>query len=197
MSTIVKLDMVFDTETMPDFGDITFDKNGNLMLTNSSVVKLITNLTRDVCGAAFNLPVGTQAFVLDTGESYIYHVDDRWYLYPGSALTDIKYGCLRVCIYSANGSGYILGDDEKIVFSIINNDNEIVLSKTMLLPHYAGNGIYSYWIDLEDAHTLSKLGGYTISVRVYSNGTDITDTLTIQYPAAEEWYDVHIKYDNG
>lgn len=81
MGYIIKLGMRFDSETAPDFGDIAFDKNKDLVLTSGSEVKLRVNLTRTVCGDVFNIPVGTKAFIVDTGERLIYHDDDTWYIY--------------------------------------------------------------------------------------------------------------------
>lgn len=195
MSNIIKLGMVFDESTAPDFGDIAFDKEHDLILTSPNLPKLVENVTRAVCGAAFNIPIGTRAQCLDTGDVLEY-LPDSWHYIRRSVATEMRYGNLRVVI-KKNGANFLLSDDEKIIFSVI-SDNETIISKEMKLIHYSGQGIYAYRLNMEDAHALALLGSnYTISVAVYSGETDITDTVTIKYPTAEEWYDVHVKYDTG
>lgn len=195
MSNIIKLGMVFDESTAPDFGDIAFDKDRNFILTSGSLSKLTDNVTKTVCGAVFSVPPGTQAFVVDTGDVLIYH-PDTWRFVKRNSHTEMKYGVLRVCIKNS-GANYVSGENEKIVFSVVSN-SQTVISKEMTLTHYAGQGIYAYRLNMEDAHALSLLGNnYTASVAVYSGETDITSTLTIEHPSVEEWYDVHVKYDTG
>ena len=65
MSKIIKLGMLFDENAAPDFGDIVRSASGELTLTSSSLSKLTDNLTAAVCGAAFNISAGTQAWVID------------------------------------------------------------------------------------------------------------------------------------
>ena len=194
MSKIIKLGMVFDENSVPDLGDIGFQPDRNLILTSGSVTKLKNNLTRSVCGAAFNLPDGIQAYVADIGDVLVYH-PDAWYYVRRSAKTEKRYGKLQLCL-KKNGENYILGEDEKIVFSIVSSD-QTLLSKELYLIHFCGNGIYSYRLNMEDAHTLHDLSSYTISISVYSGDTDITSGFTVEYPNAEEWYDVHVVYDTG
>ena len=195
MSKIIKLEMVFDDEsTAPDLGDITFDRDRNLMLTHTSKA-LLQNLTYSICGAVFNIPAGTHAVVLDTGEVFEY-IPDKWYRISDANTSEHKYGTLNISI-EKDGAGYALGDDEKIVFSILNN-GQAVITKNITQKHYQGNGLYCYWINIEDAHTLHDLGDdYTISAAVYSGETDITNTFTIKQTRAREWYDANVKYDTG
>lgn len=208
MSTIVKLNMIFDTTTMPDFGDITFDKNGNLMLTNSSVVKLITNLTQDVCGAAFNIPVGTKAIVADTGASFIYHANDRWYLSdtnkhnpesdaPAAAdqsfwIHPKKYPAGYVQVKLTNNDVNYILTTETITITITANSTQI-LSKTLTKDDYMGDGYYAAIINLNEAKVLNNMPTYTIGVTIMNNGTDITQNITVSEECVIEWYDKIIK----
>lgn len=194
MSKIIKLEMVFDEATAPDLGDITFDRDRNLVLTHTSKT-LLQNLTYSICGSVFNIPAGTRAVVLDTGEVFEY-IPDKWYRISGADMSEHKYGSLKISI-KKNGAGYALNENEKIVFSIVSN-GQAVITKNMTLRHYNGNGLYCYRINIEDAHTLHDLGDdYTISAAVYSGGTDITNTMTLTNKTASEWYDVSLKYDTG
>lgn len=197
MSKIIKLEMVFDESTAPDFGDIVRGASGELTLTSSSLSKLTDNLTAAVCGASFAISAGTQAWVIDTGDVLAYH-PDAWHYVKRARRTDGHYGSLSVCV-KKNGAGYILSEenDEKIVFSVISG-GQVVLSKDMYLWHYKGNGIYSYKLNLEDAHTVHNLSeNYTTSTAVYSGETDITSTVMITSPDVMEWYDAHVVFDTG
>lgn len=194
MSNIVKLGMVFDENSVPDFGGITFGKDQDLFLTSKDITKL-DNITQTVCGTAFNIPTGTQAIVVDTADIFVYYSGcDAWHSIRRGRET--KYGHLSVYVLNNNSKGYILGKNEKIVISVISN-NSTVISKELYTKHYCGNGAYYYWINLEDAHKLYDLNDYTIDVRIYRGETDITNSLTIEFPAADEWYDAHVKYDTG
>lgn len=202
MSNIVKLGMVFDESTVPEFGGIVLGKNGNLLLLSVDY-EYLKNVTKRVCGLAFNIPNGTAAYVLDYNCVYQYYSPtDEWLMIKDEKKTtppvyrEMHYGNLSV-ILNKNDASYVLGEGEKIVFSVI-SDNETIISKELTLRHYYGNGGYLYFLNMEDAHSLFTVGeNYTISVVVYSGETDITDTVTIKYPTAEEWYDVHVKYDTG
>lgn len=197
MGKIIKLGMLFDESSAPDFGDIERVNARELNLTSDSLPKLTDNVTRAVCGAAFDLQAGTQALVVDTGAVLVYH-PDAWHYVKRARRTDGHYGSLSVCV-KKNGAGYILSEenDEKIVFSVISG-GQVVLSKDMYLWHYKGNGIYSYKLNLEDAHTIHDLvENYTTSTAVYSGETDITSTVTITFPDVTEWYDAHVVFDTG
>ena len=115
--------------------------------------------------------------------------------YKRGFIKEKRYGRLSLNVKN-NGSAYILDDDEKIVFNIMDGNN-IAISKNLTLIHYCGNGVYSYRLNMEDAGILHQLGNYTINIKVYRGDNDITSTLTIEYPDAEEWYDIHIIYDTG
>lgn len=195
MSNIVKLGMIFDESNVPDFGNIVIDKNGDFALLQTDLPKLLTNVTRNICGSAFNVSVGQNAIVVDTGEVLIYHSDDIWHYIKRGFIKEKRYGRLSLIVEN-NGSAYILDDDEKIVFNIMDGNN-IAISKNLTLIHYCGNGVYSYLLNMEDAGILHQLGNYTINIKVYRGDNDITSTLTIEYTDAEEWYDVHIIYDTG
>lgn len=195
MSKIIKLGMLFDEITAPDFGDIVRSASGELTLTNSSLSKLTDNLTAAVCGAAFNISAGTEAWVIDTGDVLAYH-PDTWHYVSRGKRSGERYGVLTVEIKSGN-AGYVLGDDEKIVLSVVSNA-AVVISKELTLMHFRGNGVYGYRLNLEDAHTLHDLGSnYTVGAEVFRGQTDITGSLTIEDTYASEWYDLHIKYDTG
>ena len=197
MGKIIKLGMLFDESSAPDFGDIERVNARELNLTSDSLPKFTDNVTRAVCGAAFDLQAGTQALVVDTGAVLVYH-PDAWHYVKRARRTDGHYGSLSVCV-KKNGAGYILSEenDEKIVFSVISG-GQVVLSKEMHLWHYKGNGIYSYKLNLEDAHTVHNLSeNYTTSTAVYSGETDITSTVTITFPDVMEWYDAHVVFDTG
>lgn len=194
MSKIIKLGMLFDESTAPDFGDIAFDRERNIVLTSTSLPKLTDNLTRAVCGETFNIAAGTQAFVIDTCDVLAYH-PDAWYYVKRIIRGDTQYGSLSVELKSGN-SMYTLADNEKIVFSVISN-NETVIRKELTIAHFMGNGCYDYKLNLEDAHTLHDLNNHTVDVTVYRGSADITDTLTIVRHYEEEWYDLHVKYDTG
>ena len=195
MSKIIKLDMLFDESTAPDFGDIVRSASDELTLTSSSLSKLTDNLTATVCGAAFNISAGTQAWVIDTGDVLAYH-PDAWHYVSRGRRSGERYGALTVEIKSGN-AGYVLGDDEKIVLSVVSNA-AVVISKELTLMHFRGNGVYGYRLNLEDAHTLHDLGSnYTVGAEVFRGQTDITGSLTIEDTYASEWYDLHIKYDTG
>ena len=196
MSKIIKLGMLFDENAAPDFGDIVRSASGELTLTSSSLSKMTDNLTAAVCGAAFNISAGTQAWVIDTGDVLAYH-PDAWHFVKRNARKSDKYGSLQVCV-SKNGSSYILDEEnEKIIFSVISG-GQTVLSKELHLWHYKGNGLYGYSLNLEDAHTIHDIGkNYTVNVYVYNGETDITATVDITHPDVMEWYDVHVIYDTG
>lgn len=195
MSKIIKLGMLFDEITAPDFGDIVRSASDELTLTSSSLSKLTDNLTATVCGAAFNISAGTQAWVIDTGDVLAYH-PDAWHYVSRGRRSGERYGALTVEIKSGN-AGYVLGDDEKIVLSVVSNA-AVVISKELTLMHFRGNGVYGYRLNLEDAHTLHDLGSnYTVGAEVFRGQTDITGSLTIEDTYASEWYDLHIKYDTG
>lgn len=195
MSKIIKLGMLFDESTAPDFGDIVRSASDELTLTSSSLSKLTDNLTATVCGAAFNISAGTQAWVIDTGDVLAYH-PDAWHYVSRGRRSGERYGALTVEIKSGN-AGYVLGDDEKIVLSVVSNAT-VVISKELTLVHFRGNGVYGYRLNLEDAHTLHDLGSnYTVGAEVFRGQTDITGSLTIEDTYASEWYDLHIKYDTG
>lgn len=195
MSKIIKLGMLFDESSAPDFGDIVRSASGELTLTSSSLSKLTDNLTAAVCGAAFNISAGTQAWVIDTGDVLAYH-PDAWHYVSRGRRSGERYGALTVEIKSGN-AGYVLGDDEKIVLSVVSNA-AVVISKELTLMHFRGNGVYGYRLNLEDAHTLHDLGSnYTVGAEVFRGQTDITGSLTIEDTYASEWYDLHIKYDTG
>lgn len=195
MSKIIKLGMLFGESSAPDFGDIVRSASGELTLTSSSLSKLTDNLTAAVCGAAFNIVSGTQAWVIDTGDVLAYH-PDAWHYVSRGRRSGERYGVLTVEIKSGN-AGYVLGDDEKIVLSVVSNA-AVVISKELTLMHFRGNGVYGYRLNLEDAHTLHDLGSnYTVGAEVFRGQTDITGSLTIEDTDASEWYDLHIKYDTG
>lgn len=196
MSKIIKLGMLFDESSAPDFGDIVRSASGELALTSSSLSKLTDNLTAAVCGAAFNVSAGTQAWVIDTGDVLAYH-PDAWHYVSRRKRSGERYGVLTVEIKDGN-AGYVLGDNERIVLSVV-SEATVVISKELTLVHFRGNGVYGYRLNLEDAHKLYDLSGsdYTITAEVYREQTDITGSLTIEDTYASEWYDLHIKYDTG
>lgn len=206
---VIKLGMVFE-DTAPDFGDIEYDKNNNFILTNSSVVKLITNLTADVCGNAFNIPIGTKALVADTGAIYIYHANDRWYLResqkfdPDTADDDSiadkgewknpethHSGYCEVKIQH-NNENYLLASDEKIVFTIKDFNNNIILSKEMTYIDYMGSGYYVRFYSIMEAKKLHLTVPYgsdcILIVSVFKGNEDITNSFTITNYDFTEWY---------
>lgn len=74
------LGMLFDSETAPNFGNITINKHGEYSLLTADVAKLNTVLTKQNCGAVFNVAPGSVALVVDAGEIYIYQsATDTWY----------------------------------------------------------------------------------------------------------------------
>ena len=86
MSQIIKLDMVFDSTNVPDFGSIEFGADGALTLLAADVTKLNTALTRTACalklvaGSLFSIPGGTNAIVADAPAVWRYHSgSDQWY----------------------------------------------------------------------------------------------------------------------
>ena len=98
MSNIVKLGMIFDESNVPDFGNIVIDKNGDFALLQTDLPKLLTNVTRNICGSAFNVSVGQNAIVVDTGEVLIYHSDDIWHYIKRGFIKEKRYRDLLIGI---------------------------------------------------------------------------------------------------
>lgn len=90
MSKIIKLGMVFDTATAPDFGSIALTRNSDLTALATDIPKLNSTLTRAVCtplmqSGTFPIVTGDVCFIADwkTSESakaYMYEgSSDAWY----------------------------------------------------------------------------------------------------------------------
>lgn len=202
---IVKLGMVFEDDTLPDFGDIVYDKNNNLILTNDSLIKLVTNVTRDVCGAAFNVPVGTKATVVDTGAVFVYHANDRWYTLSqqkynlqgdAPAFTDLSRwvdpetypaGYVQFKLQK-NNENYVLGNDETITITL-SESNSIIYTGVLTKNDYMGNGYYAGYLNPEQAKQVRNLSEFWITIIVKRGSDDITDTLTISGEDVIQWYD--------
>ena len=90
MSKIIKLGMVFDTATAPDFGSIMNTRDSDLTALAADIPKLNSTLTRAVCEplmevGTFPIVSGDVCFITDwkTSESakaYMYEgSSDAWY----------------------------------------------------------------------------------------------------------------------
>ena len=86
MSKIIKLGMVFDTETAPDFGSIMNTRDNDLTALAEDIPKLNSTLTRAVCEplmevGTFPIVSGDVCFITDwkTAESA------KVYMYEGSS----------------------------------------------------------------------------------------------------------------
>lgn len=90
MATVIKLGMMFDSETAPDFGGICQTRSGDFTCPADDITKLNTVFTRSACSALMtggNFPVcsGDVAFIPDwkfeeTAKVYMYdEASDAWY----------------------------------------------------------------------------------------------------------------------
>lgn len=90
MSKIIKLGMVFNTATAPDFGSIALTRNNDLTALAEDIPKLNSTLTRAVCeplleAGTFTIVSGDVCFITDwkTAQSakvYMYEgSSDAWY----------------------------------------------------------------------------------------------------------------------
>lgn len=90
MSKIIKLGMIFDSETAPDFGSIMNTRDTDLTALADDIPKLNSTLTRAVCtplmqSGTFPIVTGDVCFIADwkTSESakaYMYEgSSDAWY----------------------------------------------------------------------------------------------------------------------
>lgn len=91
MSKIIKLGMVFDSSTAPDFGSIERVGESKFQLLADDITKLKSTLTKAnleplvADGSVVDIPAGSDAIVLDyiaeeTAAVYRYHaLSDTWY----------------------------------------------------------------------------------------------------------------------
>lgn len=204
------LNMYFNENQVPDFGNITVDKNGNFVLLQEDVFRLLTNVTRDVCGTAFNVPIGQRAIVADTGAVFIYHSNDRWYLneprrfYSADTMAGIaqeeswknpeKYhsGCVNFKLQKDNAN-YLL-NGETVTLTVTDEDNNTIAEQNITKSDYMGVGYYVVWLNMFEARKLKKSHDYIkISIEIKDGTTDITNTFDITCIECKEWVD-EIKY---
>ena len=80
MNKVIKLGMLFDGNSVPDFGSIEMSEYGDYVLLDTDVSKLNTVLTKTNCGDVFNVGSGAFAVVLDSPALWVYHSNtDTWY----------------------------------------------------------------------------------------------------------------------
>lgn len=89
MSKIIKLDMVFDTATAPNFGSIRKTRDGDLTILADDIPKLNSTLTKTVCDplceGGFSIVSGDLCYVADwkteeAAKAYMYEASsDAWY----------------------------------------------------------------------------------------------------------------------
>lgn len=207
---IVVLNMVFDNSRVPDFGNITINKNGDFVLLQEDVFRLVTNLTRDVCGAAFNVPVGQRAVVIDTGAVFVYHANDRWYLneprkfYSADTATATvgqteewknpeRYHAGYVDFKLQKDSTNYLLNDETVTLTVTDGDNNVITEQTITNSNYMGDGYYVAWLNILEARKLKNLSVTNIDIEIKNGSTDITNTFDIPFVELKEWVD-EIKY---
>lgn len=198
---IVVLNMVLDSENLPDFGDIAINKDGDIVLLQGDIPLLLNNLTRGVCGDAFNIQVGQKAKIIDTGAVFVYHSNDRWYLSECKKFyfnewqnpDDNAACCVELRVFQDNAA-YVLADDEKIICSVIKkSDNSTAFSKTMIKHHYKGGGYYVYYLTKSEVTNIRSENDYTVLVSIVKgdNETDITDNFEIKDVTFMCWiYDI-------
>lgn len=206
---IVVLNMVFDNSRVPDFGNITINKNGDFVLLQEDVFRLVTNLTRDVCGTAFNVPVGQRAVVIDTGAVFVYHANDRWYLneprkfYAADTASSIaqeeawknpeRYHAGYVDFKLQKDNANYLLNDETVTLTVTDKNNNVITEQTITNSNYMGDGYYVAWLNIIEARKLKNLSVTNIDVEIKNGATDITNTFDIPFVELKEWVD-EIKY---
>lgn len=89
MSKIIKLGMIFDESTAPDFGSIAEISGSELTVLSTDIARLNSILTKSVCGPlalnGFSIRNGTVCFVpnwktAQTAKAYMYESSsDQWY----------------------------------------------------------------------------------------------------------------------
>ena len=86
MAKVIKLGMIFDSSTAPDFGSIERSPEGDFTLLDADKTKLNTALKQSVCapllqdGSLFSVPSGAIAVVADVPAVWRYHAGtDTWY----------------------------------------------------------------------------------------------------------------------
>lgn len=203
---IVVLNMVFDNSRVPDFGNITINKNGDFVLLQEDVFRLVTNLTRDVCGTAFNVPTGQRAVVVDTGAVFIYHSNDRWYLneprkfYAADTASSIaqeeawknpeRYYAGYVDFKLQKDNANYLLNDETVTLTVTDKNNNVITEQTITNSNYMGDGYYVAWLNILEArqanHSKSNI---TIDIEIMDGETDITSTFDIHFIEIKEWID--------
>lgn len=206
---VVVLNMIFDNSHVPDFGNITVDKNGNFVLLQEDVFRLLTNVTRDVCGTAFNVQVGQKAKVIDTGEVFVYHSNDRWYLneprkfyFEDTALSisqeeswknPEKYRAGYVAFkLQKNNEDYLISNED-ITVTVTNEDSDVITEQSVTNTNYMGNGYYVVWLNIVEARRKKLSSSITIGIEIMDGETDVTGTFDIPFVELKEWVD-EIKY---
>lgn len=200
------LNMYFNENQVPDFGNITVDKNGNFVLLQEDVFRLLTNVTRDVCGTAFNVPTGQRAVVVDTGAVFIYHSNDRWYLneprkfYAADTASSIaqeeawknpeRYHAGYVDFKLQKDNANYLLNDETVTLTVTDKNNNVITEQTITNSNYMGDGYYVAWLNILEArqanHSKSNI---TIDIEIMDGETDITSTFDIHFIEIKEWID--------
>lgn len=200
------LNMYFNENQVPDFGNITVDKNGNFALLQEDVFRLLTNVTRDVCGTAFNVPTGQRAVVVDTGAVFIYHSNDRWYLneprkfYAADTASSIaqeeawknpeRYHAGYVDFKLQKDNANYLLNDETVTLTVTDKNNNVITEQTITNSNYMGDGYYVAWLNILEArqanHSKSNI---TIDIEIMDGETDITSTFDIHFIEIKEWID--------
>lgn len=86
MSKVIKLGMVFESASAPDFGSIERSPEGEFTLLDDDKAKLNTALKKSVCapllqdGSLFSVQSGAIAVVVDEPAVWRYHAGtDTWY----------------------------------------------------------------------------------------------------------------------
>ena len=200
------LNMYFNENQVPDFGNITVDKNDNFVLLQEDVFRLLTNVTRDVCGTAFNVPTGQRVVVVDTGAVFIYHSNDRWYLneprkfYAADTASSIaqeeawknpeRYHAGYVDFKLQKDNANYLLNDETVTLTVTDKNNNVITEQTITNSNYMGDGYYVAWLNILEArqanHSKSNI---TIDIEIMDGETDITSTFDIHFIEIKEWID--------
>lgn len=192
---IVVLNMVLDSENLPDFGDITINKDGDIVLLHEDISLLLNNLTRSVCGDAFNIQVGQKAKIIDTGAVFVYHSNDRWYLSECEKfhfkewqnIDDVCAGHIELRLMK-DGEAYCLEDDEEIVCDVKQkSDDTVVFSKTIQRNRYHGGGYYSCRLTREEADIIRPSSDYYVDFTVLKDQQDVTASFTISDVYLGNW----------
>lgn len=191
---VIALNMLFDENSCPDFGDITIAKNGDFVLLQEDTAKLLTNVTRNVCGTAFSVPVGQRAVVVDTGEVYVYHADDRWYPNgPQTWKNPEKYHAGYVNFkLRKNNANYVL-NNETVTLKVTDESDHSITEQTVTTANYMGDGYYVVWLNILEARKLKNISVTTIDIKIKNGATDITSTFDISCIEIQEWVN-EIKY---